>query len=345
MTIYRLNCRILLALALAVAQPALPSAAQSANRVEAYLASELGFSSRDVLRLRRGRLVSQLLETPDRREIAVAGVLRVDLTSNDFVAATEDIETLLRGRTITEVRVVSDPPRREDFATVSLPQVDLEAVEGCSVGDCLVKLPGASILRLNGLDWSGAEPRPEVNEIFQATLYDYARRYWAGEPLPPYQDKSRSVDPVEAFGPLVRASPYLLAFVPPLRSHVGRYPRGTLPGARELFYWSEEQFGLKPVISLNHVTSFRASNSPRADAYVVVKQVYATHYFETALGLLAYLAHPGQEGGYLVYIRHHRFDANLNPLQRRILEERIEDYVADLLAEQSDRLMSEGGAR
>lgn len=338
------GCRRLFVLLLVTAPLAVPVASQSTNRVEAYLSSALGFGGRDILRLRRGRLVSQLLDTPDRREIAVAGVLRVDLTSDDFVDATEDIETLLRGRTITQVRVLSDPPVAEDFTAVSLPQVDLEAVEGCSVGDCLVKLPGPAILRLNALDWSGAEPRHEVNEIFQATLLDYAARYWSGEPLPPYQDKSRSVDPIEPFGPLVRASPYLLAFVPPFRNHVARYPRGDLAGARDLLYWSEEQFGLKPVISLNHVSSFRATNSPRADAFVAVKQVYATHYFESAFGLLSYLAHPGQSGGYLVYIRHHRFDANLNPMQRRILEDRIEDYVADLLAEQSDRLMAGAGS-
>jgi hypothetical protein len=61
------------------------------------------------------------------------------------------------------------------------------------------------------------------------------------------------------------------------------YPTATLPAADSYFYWEKVDFGLKPTIRLNHGVIYRGQTEGREFATVAIKQLYATHYFHTAL--------------------------------------------------------------
>ncbi len=61
------------------------------------------------------------------------------------------------------------------------------------------------------------------------------------------------------------------------------YPDAALPGADSYFYWEKVDFGLKPTIRLNHAVIYRGRTRGRDFATVAIKQLYATHYFHTAL--------------------------------------------------------------
>ena len=72
--------------------------------------------------------------------------------------------------------------------------------------------------------------------------------------------------------------------IPELRRYLLEYPNAPLPNADSFFFWEKVGFGLKPTIRVNHAMIARGRTT-RGHEYgiVAIKQLYATHYFHTAL--------------------------------------------------------------
>ena len=69
-----------------------------------------------------------------------------------------------------------------------------------------------------------------------------------------------------------------------LRRHLLEYPNAPLPNADSFFFWEKVDFGLKPTIRVNHAIIARGRTTRGHEyAIVAIKQLYATHYFHTAL--------------------------------------------------------------
>jgi hypothetical protein len=65
-----------------------------------------------------------------------------------------------------------------------------------------------------------------------------------------------------------------------------------LEGSEDILYWDKKAFGLRPVVSLTHLTLYAppsvrspATTPTGPTALIATKQIYATHYFDAALGL------------------------------------------------------------
>ena len=71
--------------------------------------------------------------------------------------------------------------------------------------------------------------------------------------------------------------------LPELRRYLLEYPNAALAGADSFFYWEKVSFGLKPTIRVNHAVIYRGTAQDRGFGVVAIKQLYATHYFHTAL--------------------------------------------------------------
>ena len=57
----------------------------------------------------------------------------------------------------------------------------------------------------------------------------------------------------------------------------------------DTFYWDNVNFGLKPTLRIVHVLTM-GGEEPDQPAYVIAeKQLYSSHYFETAWTSLSYL--------------------------------------------------------
>jgi hypothetical protein len=69
-----------------------------------------------------------------------------------------------------------------------------------------------------------------------------------------------------------------------------------LPGS-EIFYWSKVDFGLKPVIRLNHVVICQLNNDP-VKYTIASKMLYTTHYFNTGVELKFLAQQPDENGSY-----------------------------------------------
>ncbi len=124
-----------------------------------------------------------------------------------------------------------------------------------------------------------------------------------------YHDKKKPLAAAEAFDGALRQSPYMVEYVPELFRYLREYPNFPLEGVSDVFYWAEESFGLKPTITLNHAVVFERPDQELG--FVVVKQLYASHYFQTTVNLVALVEDTGpgaRESRYLMRLDRARAD-------------------------------------
>jgi len=69
-----------------------------------------------------------------------------------------------------------------------------------------------------------------------------------------------------------------------------------------MFYWAKVKFGLKPTLRVVQVVSMQGSNPHKPAFTIAEKQLYSSHYFETALDLTFCVRSddPKQPGFYLI---------------------------------------------
>jgi len=156
--------------------------------------------------------------------------------------------------------VFSSPPHITDLTRLSIPEEDLKDARKCKIGECKIRLSDAAIRRLNDdVDWSGSNWNDQVLSVTKEMLVEYVRKYLEGgnESLAEYHDKSKAIPSRKDFQAILEASSYLFDHAPEFVRYLRDFPDMQLPGSVDFIYWSKEEFGLKPVISVTHVTIYQ----------------------------------------------------------------------------------------
>jgi hypothetical protein len=77
----------------------------------------------------------------------------------------------------------------------------------------------------------------------------------------------------------------LPANLPDFYNYLPAYPKARPDNVDDIFYWARVKFGLKPTLRVVQASTMRGGlNDPVAYA-LAEKQLYSSHYFETALDL------------------------------------------------------------
>ena len=293
----------------------------------------------------RGEPQAKVLETREKREVAVVGGAHLHATTDCFVAKFQDIENFKKNPAVLRIGKITLPVDAQNLEGFQLEQRDLADLRDCRVGHCSVKLSSEMIQRLHrDVAWSQPDytmqAQSEVREDLLAYIETYLRE--GNSALIQYHDKSNPVRLAREFPALLDAKPGLAEFVPEFRTYLARYPASDLPGVSEFLYWSTESFGLKPVASITHVFVYGEPGK----AAIASKQIYASHYFDGSLGLTAALddvEDPSHPGMYLVYLNRSRIDllgGFFGGLRRAILRGRLRDGMRKNLIEVVRKLES-----
>jgi hypothetical protein len=268
----------------AVASPA----AQTGLPVDNLLRRER-FVDADFRALLAGEAVVKNLETPVRPELAVFGAVYLEVASARFIDRFRDIERFEKGPGIPQIGRFGNPPRLDDLASLTLPARDVAALARCHPGDCALKLSTASMTRFRSqVNWSAPNASLQAHRITREMILELVQAYQANgnSALGRYDDDSEPVVVGEQFRAVLANSQQLPVPVPELIAYLDEYPRGRPAGADDFFYWSVVDFGLKPTVRINHVIIYPLAARPSGISHVVaIKQLYATHYFHTALEL------------------------------------------------------------
>jgi hypothetical protein len=314
-----------------------------------FLATYVQFSTSDVAALGRGSMVAKTLQAGESREVAVAAAVRFAIPADYYLTRLRDIATFKLSEDVLQLGVFGPSAAVAEAHAMTLEPRDIEDLRKCAAGHCKVKLDVAAIDRFRkDVTWSVKDAGDQANRVARevVTARVVAYQEAGNAALVEYGDREPPVRLADGVGALMKRSPFLPEAFPALRDYLETFPRAPVPHAEDIFYWSKEVFGLKPVVSVTHMTIWRGT-SDVADAVVTSKQIYATHYFDASLGvtLLAGDPRPGPPGLFVIYINRSLIDVLqgglLGPIKRSVSRSKARGGLADHLEALKKRLEAE----
>lgn len=285
---------------------------QRSAQLTRFLEQSIGLDTAQLAAVERGEPVAKVLEARDRRDVALFGIITVPRTREAFARAARDFPAALRTPNRTQLGIFDTPATERDVAALAVTSRDAAEMKDCKPGDCVVKLPTAEMQQIRAqTNWSAPPPdlQAQLSAYARRRLVEYVNHYRArgDSAMVVYDDRGNlTVRSSEAFAAQLAESPYVYSNVPSLQQYLSAYPRDSLPGGSEIIYWSEDVLPrLRPILSLTHHVVYTPPELPGV-TLIAAKQIYANHYFETAIDLTC--AVERGSGIYLLVLRRFRFD-------------------------------------
>jgi hypothetical protein len=137
------------------------------------------------------------------------------------------------------------------------------------------------------VNWSGPDATDQANRIAKRLVLEALKRYQEGgnAGLGVYRDKNDPAAVDQAFRSPVSRAKAMPVYLPELHDYLLNYPKAKSEHIQSEFYWEKVNFGLKPTIRLLQAVLYRGADSSGPEYALAVKQLYASHYFHTALDL------------------------------------------------------------
>ena len=269
----------------------------------------VGLSDDQIRDIRDGKAVAKILDSPTADQVFVFGSVYINSTPEHYLKFASDVDALRKLPTYLALRKFSDPPQLADLAGFVLDEEDFKQLKNCKAGHCEVQLPTEAMEEFQrSVNWSAPDASDQANRLAQQMALQALLNYEQGgnAALGTYRDKSHPAVVAETFAAMLNRSKALPVYLPKLREYLLNYPKAEGSNIESQFYWEKVNFGLKPTLRMVQAIVYRG-NSPAEPAYAVaVKQLYASHYFETALDLTVCVKdtqHPDHPGFYLITLK------------------------------------------
>lgn len=285
----------------------------------------------------------KVLETKNPRDVAVFGVITVNVPRPSYVEHLRDFANSLRAPTRTQFGIFNDPATAADVQALAVDHDAVSEVKDCHPNDCKIKLPATEMKRLREeIDWSAADPEARVNAYARQRLVEYVTDYRArGDTAMVVYDDRGNVRASSAFAALLAESPYMYEYVPSFHEYLATYPHRKLDGSIEVVFWSEDRLPhLKPILSVTHLVVYAPPELPGV-TLVAGKQIYADHYFEAGFDLTTIIDRAtaaATPGIYLILLRRSRFDdlpTGLFNIRGKVIGKLRDQMRADLVREKA----------
>lgn len=276
---------------------------------ETFFKQYIGLEDSQIADIQHGKAVTKALSTKTPAEVAVFGAVYIHASIEDYLKAAQNVERLRGSPNYLGVQMFSTPPQLSDLKGFVLETDDIKDLKNCTPGKCELQLPVGSMEEFKKqVNWSAPDVAAEVNSLAQKMALDELVRYQkeGNSALGSYYDKEHPVHVIEQFEALLQGAPSISHYLPALEQYLVDYPRTQLPNAESFFYWERVKFGLKPTLRMNHMVIYRGSDTAGPIDSVAIKQLYASHYFQTALDLSVCArgsSRPDDKGFYLITVK------------------------------------------
>jgi hypothetical protein len=271
-----------------------------------------GLDAKQLATLARGRPVVKSLDAPDKTEVALLGVIALEIPRQAYVEGTRDVRAFLAAPTRSALGFFGAPATPSDAESLVLDHSAVSALEKCRPFSCDVKLPAAMMERFrDSVHWR-ASPDSQVSVMFRRWMADYVNAYRArgAAAMVVYDDTKRSIRSSDANRVLVSESPALAHDAPALIPFLTG-DAAAPSGVRDTIYWAvDARAGLKPILSIAQLAVDTAA-ADTSVALVISRQLYADHYFEAFLDVTIVVdgdASPTSPRAYLIVERRAKFD-------------------------------------
>jgi hypothetical protein len=311
----------------AVTSAAAPSNA-AANLIQQY-----GIKPSDWNKVTGGEIVTRVLDRHDNWELVLLGVVQLPGRPSDFAAFARQLEQFSNNRHVARMGQFASASLPQDLELLAVRQEDVKAVRSCRLGKCHMKLPSATIAALSQLDSDDELYEAQVSRIVVGWLGEYLQQYLAGgnAALVEYADQQEPQSLERGFRELLSRFTVLAEQAPELYDYLQQGPAETPSEIENQFYWLIEDFGMRPLTTVTQSTMYRAEPG---ELWIVLKQLYASHYLRGALRSLRVVAGPDTPEGpssYLVCVERVLFDKRVGGLKRALVTPRMRGHLEDRL--------------
>lgn len=300
----------------------------------------VALTAADSARLTRGETVVRILRTGYDRDIAIAGAVQVNAPRSFFVDRQRDFARALGTPTRTQVQRFSQPAVVGDVQALVLSADNLKDLRACKPNDCKFKLPAADMTRLAAtIDMGAPDARERVSAEARQRMAEYVNDYRArGNAAMIVYDDRGTVHSSDAFAAMLRDSSLVFSAAPSLGEYLLAYPQQAPPGVTDVIFWSRDEMPhLRPVLRITHESIYSPSDAAGV-TIVAAKQIYANHYFEAGLEVLAasdrVASGSASPGIILTAVRRYRFDnlpsGGLLNVRSRVINSLRDNVAADL---------------
>ncbi len=284
----RLRLRLMLVSLLLVLTIAGSGASAQDGEPQKFFREYVGLSDDQSKAIRAGKAVAKILDSPTADEVFVFGAVYVEATPESYLKLASDIDSLRKLPNYLAIQKFSDPPQLSDLDGFSLEPEDIKQLKDCKPGHCEIQLPTEAMESFQrSVNWSAPDAADQANHLARQMALQALQRYRQGgnTALGTYRDKNHPAAVGETFQSLLSRSKALPAYLPDFNHYLLDYPTATLDNVESEFYWEKVNFGLKPTLRIVQGIVYRGNRSTEPAFVVAVKQLYASHYFQTALDL------------------------------------------------------------
>ncbi len=285
------------------------SARDQSAEPDKFYRQYVGLTDGQIASIHSGKAIAKIIESPTPDEVFVFGSVHINSTPESYLEFASDIDQLRKLPGYLAIRKFSDPPQLSDLEGFTLDEDDIKELKNCKPDDCKVQLPAESMDEFKKqVNWSAPDAANQVNHLGQQMALEALQQFIHGgnEALGTYRDKKHPTAVAETFASLLSRSKALPLYLPELDRYLLDYPTASSDQIQSQFYWEKINFGLKPTLRMVQAIVFHGA-APTEPAYAVaVKQLYASHYFETALDLTVCVRDtgaPAPHGFYLITIK------------------------------------------
>ena len=282
-------------------------ASDQGTEPDKFFREYVGLGDDQIQSIRHGKALAKVLDSRTPDEVFVFGAVYIDATPESYLKLAADIDALRKLPNFLAIQKFSEPPQLSDLGGFTLEDEDVKQLKNCKPGHCEIQLPEESMEGFQKeVNWSVPDAADQVNRVAQRMALEALVRYQqqGNAALGTYRDKGHPAQVAETFQSLLSRSKALPVYLPDLERYLLDYPGAKSRSIDSEFYWEKVNFGLKPTLRIVQAIIYRGTR-PNEPAYALaVKQLYASHYFQTALDLTLCVRDPARSRGfYLITLK------------------------------------------
>ena len=278
----------ILTLFLITATIAPPAFSQTNPDLQTFFTKNIGLSQDQIVAIRNGQPVTKALPSRTPAEVFLFGAVYIHATPESYIKFAHDFDRLRKLPNYLALGVFSDPPQASDLNGFSFENDDIQDLKNCKPGDCQVQMPASSIEELHrSVNWSAPDVNNQVNQLLQKTALQrlIAYQHEGNQVLGVYNDKHDPTEVPRQFAYMLSYAKALPERLPDFYQYLLDYPNAKPANVEDSFYWSRVKFGLKPTLRVVQMVTMRGNPGDEVAYAIAEKQLYSSHYFETALDL------------------------------------------------------------
>ncbi len=131
---------------MAVSIVAFPQAKES--KLASMLVKQIKLTDAEMAGLSQGRVLARMLKSKDKREVTGLGMIRINISQEEFLKRYRDIATFKQGPEVLQIGKFGNSAKIQDIQGLTLDPGEIEDLKSCKPGSCDLKLSTEMIDKL-----------------------------------------------------------------------------------------------------------------------------------------------------------------------------------------------------